>query len=222
MEIAPPTPLEREKISSPPATSTAAPGESQPPIPRPSAPRSHHEPAGPYPTTIVQADATIFEQVVQMLTRPSDNAKQAATLPAAPSATWGGMQEMYERRNSLKNRLMINTLLPAGFLARQPGTLSPSILDFPSLALSPATPLNAKEEAFQAVIELVKSSDMFQVDLLDIPIVVQLEKDAEYVPIYQLLKVFLTKRSNAYLDFCSSNYSIFANYGMTSFCLIFL
>ncbi|CAA0808532.1 VQ motif-containing protein 4 [Striga hermonthica] len=151
MEIAPPTPLEREKIPSSPGTASAAHGGSQPQTPRPSAPRSHHQPAGPYPTTFVQADTTNFKQVVQMLTGSSDTARQAA---APPAACGGGIPpikstcqkkqgfKLYERRNSLKNGLMINTLLPAGFSARKPEILSPSMLDFPSLALSPATPLN--------------------------------------------------------------------------------
>ncbi|KAG8494477.1 hypothetical protein CXB51_011903 [Gossypium anomalum] len=53
---------------------------------------------------------------------------------------------LYERRSSLKN-LKINPLNPAfgsnnsGFSPRKPEILSPSILDFPSLALSPVTPL---------------------------------------------------------------------------------
>ncbi|CAA0808295.1 Proteasome component (PCI) domain protein [Striga hermonthica] len=72
----------------------------------------------------------------------------------------------------------------------------------------------AKEEAVRAVIEFVKSPDMFQCDLLDMPAVVQLEKDAEYAPIYQLLKIFLTKRLDAYLDFYSSNSSILGRYGL--------
>uniref|UniRef100_A0A2P2JW03 Uncharacterized protein MANES_03G109400 n=1 Tax=Rhizophora mucronata TaxID=61149 RepID=A0A2P2JW03_RHIMU len=59
---------------------------------------------------------------------------------------------LYERRNSnLKNSLMINTLLPSfannssitGFSPRnKPEILSPSLLDFPKLTLSPVTPLN--------------------------------------------------------------------------------
>uniref|UniRef100_A0A2P2JW04 Uncharacterized protein MANES_03G109400 n=1 Tax=Rhizophora mucronata TaxID=61149 RepID=A0A2P2JW04_RHIMU len=60
--------------------------------------------------------------------------------------------KLYERRNSnLKNSLMINTLLPSfannssitGFSPRnKPEILSPSLLDFPKLTLSPVTPLN--------------------------------------------------------------------------------
>ncbi|CAI0468714.1 unnamed protein product [Linum tenue] len=56
--------------------------------------------------------------------------------------------KLYERRNSLKN-LKINPLNPflappgpgSGFSPRKPEILSPSILDFPALVLSPVTPL---------------------------------------------------------------------------------
>ncbi|KFK44697.1 hypothetical protein AALP_AA1G291500 [Arabis alpina] len=47
---------------------------------------------------------------------------------------------LYERRNSIKN-LKINPLNPGFNPTRKPEILSPSILDFPSLVLSPVTPL---------------------------------------------------------------------------------
>ncbi|CAN1747762.1 VQ motif-containing protein 4 [Linum perenne] len=49
--------------------------------------------------------------------------------------------KLYERRNSLKN-LKISPLNPflAGSTRKQPEILSPSILDFPALVLSPVTP----------------------------------------------------------------------------------
>lgn len=60
--------------------------------------------------------------------------------------------KLYERRNSLKNGFIISPLIPASPAAsatvgfsprnRQAEILSPSILDFPSLVLSPVTPLN--------------------------------------------------------------------------------
>ncbi|XWS52075.1 hypothetical protein CRYUN_Cryun11dG0036000 [Craigia yunnanensis] len=59
--------------------------------------------------------------------------------------------KLYERRNSnLKNSLMINTFLPSSVTKnsssfsspRNTEILSPSLLDFPRLALSPVTPLN--------------------------------------------------------------------------------
>ncbi|KAF2546379.1 hypothetical protein F2Q70_00024123 [Brassica cretica] len=63
----------------------------------------------------------------------------------------------------------------------------------------------AKEEAVRAVIEFVKASSIFQCDLLDLPAVAQLEKDAKYAPVYQLLKIFLTQRLNAYSEFKAAN-----------------
>ncbi|KAL2496417.1 VQ motif-containing protein motif-containing protein 4 [Forsythia ovata] len=122
----------------------------------------------PYPTTFVQADTSTFKQVVQMLTGSSETAQKASksTTPSDPpppsSAAKGGSGrippikstgqkkpgfKLYERRNSLKNGLMINTLIPSlaqnsSFSPREHEILSPSILDFPSLVLSPVTPLN--------------------------------------------------------------------------------
>ncbi|KAL6580345.1 hypothetical protein OROMI_008369 [Orobanche minor] len=67
--------------------------------------------------------------------------------------------------------------------------------------------VSAKEEAVRAVIEFVKSPDMFQY-------LAQLEKDAKYASVYQLLKIFLTKRLDAYLDFHSSNSNLLDNHGL--------
>ncbi|KAJ0249819.1 Eukaryotic translation initiation factor 3 subunit M [Hirschfeldia incana] len=71
-----------------------------------------------------------------------------------------------------------------------------------------------KEEAVRAVIEFVKASSIFQCDLLDLPAVAQLEKDAKYAPVYQLLKIFLTQRLNAYLDFQAANAECLQSYGL--------
>ncbi|KAG5012809.1 hypothetical protein JHK86_025070 [Glycine max] len=86
--------------------------------------------SNPYPTTFVQADTSTFKQKQQGF-------------------------KLYERRNkSLKNNLMLNTLMPnfshnhnnnnsPSFSPRNmPKILSPSLLDFLSLALSPVTPFN--------------------------------------------------------------------------------
>ncbi|GMJ10179.1 hypothetical protein HRI_004687100 [Hibiscus trionum] len=124
----------------------------------------------PYPTTFVQADTTTFKQVVQMLTGSSETAKQASSkpptqhqssFPIPPMKTNSPKKQsfkLYERRNSnLKNNLMmINTYLPSSvanngggggggafYSPRNAEILSPSLLDFPKLALSsPVTPLN--------------------------------------------------------------------------------
>ncbi|KAA8523914.1 hypothetical protein F0562_010337 [Nyssa sinensis] len=113
----------------------------------------------PYPTTFVQADTSTFKQVVQMLTGSSETAKQASKPPSSsdPPSSKGCIPpiktgqkkqgfKLYERRNQLKNGLMINPLMPGfpqnfSFSPRKPEILSPSILDFPSLVLSPVTPL---------------------------------------------------------------------------------
>ncbi|XP_071725895.1 VQ motif-containing protein 4-like [Rutidosis leptorrhynchoides] len=109
----------------------------------------------PYPTTFVQADTTSFKQVVQMLTGSPNNPKPTQQSDPAPSKNSippvkTGQQKkfkLYERRNSLKNGLMINPSVPRfgsghGVSPRIQELLSPSILDFPSLVLSPVTPLS--------------------------------------------------------------------------------
>ncbi|KAL8528484.1 hypothetical protein ACS0TY_006056 [Phlomoides rotata] len=72
----------------------------------------------------------------------------------------------------------------------------------------------AKEEAVRAVIEFVKAPDMFEGDLLDMPAIAQLEKDAKYAPVYQLLQIFLTQKLDAYLEFHSSNSSLLSSSGL--------
>lgn len=52
-----------------------------------------------------------------------------------------------------------------------------------------------------------------QCDLLDLPAVAQLEKDAKYAPVYQLLKIFLTQRLNAYTEFQNANSGFLETYG---------
>ncbi|CAH8293073.1 unnamed protein product [Eruca vesicaria subsp. sativa] len=122
-----------------------------------------------YPTTFVQADTSTFKQVVQMLTgtssprspdspRPPPSPSNKSTFVIPPIKTTQPKKQhsgnkLYERRsnnNSLKNSLMINTLMigagnGAGsprFSPRSQEILSPSCLDFPKLALnSPVTPL---------------------------------------------------------------------------------
>uniref|UniRef100_A0A7N0TK72 VQ domain-containing protein n=1 Tax=Kalanchoe fedtschenkoi TaxID=63787 RepID=A0A7N0TK72_KALFE len=122
------------------------------------------DPNNPYPTTFVQADTTSFKQVVQMLTGSSETAKHASThKPNTSTAAASGQSEfsrshnhqippmkpkqsfkLYERRNSMKNfkiSPLIPGFAPSGFSPRKQEILSPSMLDFPSLTLSPVTPL---------------------------------------------------------------------------------
>lgn len=131
------------------------------PTPYPPKPITRSESGNPYPTTFVQADTSTFKQVVQMLTGSTETAKQASSNYSKPSdsprnhippiKTMPNKKQqsgfkLYERRNSLKN-LHLNPLLPvfssnpSGFSPRNHEVLSPSILDFPSLVLSPVTPL---------------------------------------------------------------------------------
>ncbi|KAK4271571.1 hypothetical protein QN277_020247 [Acacia crassicarpa] len=133
----------------------------QPQQPQHPKPITRSESTAPYPTTFVQADTSSFKQVVQMLTGSSDTVRQASAskpnsdsknhIPPIKSTPKKQQQQqsgfkLYERRNSLKN-LKINPLIPSfgsansGFSPRKPEILSPSILDFPSLVLSPVTPL---------------------------------------------------------------------------------
>ncbi|KAM3363709.1 eukaryotic translation initiation factor 3 subunit M isoform X1 [Capsicum galapagoense] len=76
----------------------------------------------------------------------------------------------------------------------------------------------AKEEAARAIIDFVRSPDMFKCDLLDMPAIAQLEKDAKYAPVYQLLKIFLTQRLDAFLDFEAANSELLKSYGNVFTC----
>ncbi|KAJ3703998.1 hypothetical protein LUZ61_007703 [Rhynchospora tenuis] len=105
----------------------------------------------PYPTTFVQADSASFKQVVQMLTgSTSCNTTSCKSPPISnrgpPTGPKKQSFKLYERRGSLKNLKSISPLVPTGpafFSPRaQTDVLSPSILDFPSLVLSPVTPLS--------------------------------------------------------------------------------
>ncbi|KAK1325528.1 hypothetical protein QJS10_CPA01g01987 [Acorus calamus] len=110
--------------------------------------------SNPYPTTFVQADTSSFKQVVQMLTGsstakpPSDQPPIKNPIPTGPKKP---SFKLYERRSSLKNGFKLSPLAATvcggaapGISPRKlhpPEILSPSILDFPSLVLSPVTPL---------------------------------------------------------------------------------
>ena len=55
-----------------------------------------------------------------------------------------------------------------------------------------------------------------QCDLLNMPAVAQLEKDEKYQLLYELLKIFLTKRLDSYLEFQTANSALLKDYGMFS------
>ncbi|KAG6382454.1 hypothetical protein SASPL_157869 [Salvia splendens] len=138
-----------EQYSSSSSTSTHTSGVHQPPP----SPVTRSEPDNPYPATFIQADTSSFKQVVQMLTgstdptRPPDTARHAIPpIRTGPRKDKPG-SKLYERRSIHKSFkisspgiLSIRHGLLSG--SPRPGMLSPSILDFPSLALcSPVTPL---------------------------------------------------------------------------------
>ncbi|CAL4952207.1 unnamed protein product [Urochloa decumbens] len=155
----------RERPAPPPSPAAAA-----LPMPMP-LPQASADPSNPFPTTFVQADTTSFKQVVQILTGTPETAAAAAAggaqasppAPQKPAPTPTGPKKpafkLYERRSSMKSLKMLCPLLPAaaafaasgsagngysprGFSPRGLEVLSPSMLDFPSLALgSPVTPL---------------------------------------------------------------------------------
>ncbi|KAJ0733646.1 putative VQ motif-containing protein/13/19/31/33 [Helianthus annuus] len=132
-----------------PATSSNSNAAQTPPLTPPPVSRSDPH---PHPTTFVQADTTSFKQVVQMLTGSSNPTHHPDPTPTPSKSTSSippvktGQQKkykLYERRNSLKTGLMINPSHSGHGLSspRVHELLSPSILDFPALTLSPVTPL---------------------------------------------------------------------------------
>ncbi|KAJ8775196.1 hypothetical protein K2173_020200 [Erythroxylum novogranatense] len=102
-----------------------------------------------------------------------------------------------ESKSSMKDAFKFRTKYLATFNNEDPYTLG-----------------EAKEEAVLTIIEFVRASDIFQSDLLDMPAIAQLEKDAKYTLVYQLLKIFLTQRLDAYLDFQAANSALLESYGL--------
>ncbi|GAB2279906.1 hypothetical protein Dimus_014541 [Dionaea muscipula] len=72
----------------------------------------------------------------------------------------------------------------------------------------------AKDNAVLAVMEFVKAPDMFQCDLLDLPAVQQLEKDAQHSVAFELLRIFLSDRLDTYLDFHANHTTALESYGL--------
>ncbi|KAF8719243.1 hypothetical protein HU200_023938 [Digitaria exilis] len=153
--------------SSSPSSASPSPRQQQqqsqpvPPSPRP-VPRIID--TTPFPTTFVQADTANFKQVVQRLTGSDTPPSAAQNKPAkaaghhhhhgGASGLAGGPKKqafkLYERRIGKNNLKMIAPLAMAAAAAAGasprkavgPDVLSPSVLNFPSLALgSPVTPL---------------------------------------------------------------------------------
>lgn len=119
----------------------------------------------PPSTTFIQADTSSFKQVVQFLTGSSKHATKSShnsvvdpvsksTIPPIKNKPKKQGLNLFERRNnSFKNTIRISPFTPgsnfnqkqnSGFSPRDSKNielLSPSILNFPSLVLSPVTPL---------------------------------------------------------------------------------
>ncbi|WZZ38385.1 hypothetical protein YC2023_034644 [Brassica napus] len=72
----------------------------------------------------------------------------------------------------------------------------------------------AKDEAVRAAIDFIKAPSIFQCDLLDMPAVAQLEKDPNSALVYQLLKIFITQRLDAYMEFQNANSGFLQTYGL--------
>ncbi|KAG6526824.1 eukaryotic translation initiation factor 3 subunit M-like [Zingiber officinale] len=121
-----------------------------------------------------------------------------------------GRLDMRQLFRSISNILKDNKSMAKdsfAFLTRYLATFSGSGEDASSMN-------EAKEEAVQAVVDFVRSPDIVQCDLLDLPAVAQLEKDAKYSLVYQLLKIFVAQRLDAYLDFHATNATLLKNYGL--------
>ncbi|KAI3964654.1 hypothetical protein MKX01_020471 [Papaver californicum] len=117
--------------------------------------------AYPPSTTFIQADTSSFKQVVQFLTGSSKHATKSSVDPVSKSTIppmknkpkKQGLNLFERRNNSFKNTIRISPFTPgsnfnqkqnSGFSPRDSKNielLSPSILNFPSLVLSPVTPL---------------------------------------------------------------------------------
>ncbi|XP_022926800.1 VQ motif-containing protein 4-like [Cucurbita moschata] len=145
------SPRPHQKSTTTTTAAAAANGLQPPPPPSPTTRITNRsESANPYPATFVQADTSSFKEVVQMLTGSPETAKQISTpkthippiksIPKRQHSTF----KLYERRNLLNNFQIspVFASLTAGFSPRNyPEILSPTMLDFPSLLLSPVTPL---------------------------------------------------------------------------------
>ncbi|KAG1335302.1 putative VQ motif-containing protein 4 [Cocos nucifera] len=101
------------------ATASLSPQAPPPPLTPESIPKATE--AIPCPTTFVQANTSSFKQVVQVLTGSAETA--APTVAATTNS-----------KHSIRQAAVFSP-------RRQLEILSPTMLDFPSLVLSPVTPL---------------------------------------------------------------------------------
>lgn len=111
------------------------------------------------PTTFIQADPSSFKQLVQMLTGSTQTLNQVSKTPISnsnslcksviPPIRTGQKKQvhkLYERRNSFKSfkvsPIVSGLVQNYGLSPRELEMLSPSMLNFPSLMISPVTPLS--------------------------------------------------------------------------------
>nr|GEZ54821.1 hypothetical protein [Tanacetum cinerariifolium] len=87
------------------------------------------------PTTFIQTDPSSFKQVVQLLT-----GKQPTRTDPVPRTHFKKPSKLYERR-TISRGFKISPLTNSSGGVFSPEVLSPSVLDFPALVLSPVTPL---------------------------------------------------------------------------------
>ncbi|KAM0898489.1 hypothetical protein ACQ4PT_021889 [Festuca glaucescens] len=142
--------LRRRRRLRVPPSAPAAPAVPRP-VPAPSTPT-------PFPTTFVQADSASFKQVVQMLTgadmpppAPSSSAQRPPAnkdppprdrpVPAKKPAFQAVRAPQRHEEPQDDRALAMASAAGASPRKALPELLSPSVLDFPSLALSPVTPL---------------------------------------------------------------------------------
>ncbi|AQK94830.1 VQ motif-containing protein 4 [Zea mays] len=153
MALGPNSPSSSTSSSSPSSAAAAAsspsPRQQHPHAPAPPSPTPRPVPriidTTPFPTTFVQADTASFKQVVQRLTGSDTPPPPHKPVKSYPHHHGSGPKKpafkLYERRIGKSNLKMIAPLAMAA-AAAPPEALSPSVLDFPSLALrSPVTPL---------------------------------------------------------------------------------
>eukprot|EP00475_Leptophrys_vorax_P012335 TRINITY_DN18774_c0_g1_i1.p1 TRINITY_DN18774_c0_g1~~TRINITY_DN18774_c0_g1_i1.p1 ORF type:complete len:454 (-),score=31.77 TRINITY_DN18774_c0_g1_i1:198-1559(-) len=78
-------------------------------------------------------------------------------------------------------------------------------------AASPA----AVQAAVQASVDFIKAPDAFQSDLLDLPAVQQLARDATHAPLHALLSTVLRERLPQFHVLCQSHPDLLATYGLS-------
>lgn len=69
---------------------------------------------------------------------------------------------------------------------------------------------SVKDTAAQAVIEFIRSLDLFQFDLFESPTITQLKGDSQYGHLYQLLEIVLNGSLQASLSLAADSRCIFA------------